>query len=52
MDIEPTLALLKLLIIAFRPYGSGIFNDFGPLVSWMSGFQLSLIQKQTHSSRK
>ena len=31
---------------------SGIFNDFGPLVSWTSGLQFSLIQKQTHSSRK
>ena len=31
---------------------SGIFNEFGPLVSWMSGFQFSLIQKQIHSTRK
>ena len=41
-------AVVVLLVQQVR----GIFNKFGPLVSWMSGFQFSLIQKQTRSSRK
>ena len=39
------LAHLKSGSQKIRKYFSGIFNDFGSLVSWMSGFQFSLIQK-------
>ena len=43
--VRPNVWLASKII--FRTLNSGIFNEFGPLVSWTSGFQILLIQKQT-----